>query len=73
MYIKIIMKYHLIYAKMARIKNTEKDFPGGLVVNNLLCNARHAGLIPDGGTKIPHGATKSPYTSKKISIATKIN
>ena len=64
---KIIMKYHLIYAKMARIKNTE-DFPGGLVVNNLLCNARHASLIPDGGTKIPHGAGRLSLSHNQRSL-----
>ena len=53
---------------MARIKNTEKDFPGGLVVNNLLCNARHAGLIPDGGTKIPHGAGQLSLSHNQRSL-----
>ena len=32
------------------------DFPGGLVVKNLPCNAREVGLIPGRGTKIPHAA-----------------
>ena len=30
------------------------DFPGGLVVENLPCNAWHPGLIPGWGTKISH-------------------
>ena len=34
--------------------NTDKrDFPGGLVVNNLPCNAGDASSIPGWGTKIP--------------------
>ena len=31
-----------------------KDFPGGPVVKNLLCNAGDAGSIPSQGTKISH-------------------
>ena len=33
---------------------TRRDFPGGPVVKNPLCNARDVGSIPDGGTRIPH-------------------
>ena len=29
------------------------DFPGGLGIKNLPCNAGDAGLIPGQGTKIP--------------------
>ena len=32
------------------------DFPGGLVVKSLACNARDSGSIPGQGTKIPHAA-----------------
>ena len=37
-----------------------RDFPGGPVVKNPLCNAGDASLIPGQGTKIPHagGVTK---------------
>jgi len=31
-----------------------RDFPGGPVVKNPLCNARDMGSIPDRGTRIPH-------------------
>ena len=33
-----------------------RDFPGGPVVKNPPSNARDAGLIPGGRTKIPHAA-----------------
>ena len=38
-------------------QNTEernRDFPGGLVVKNLSCNAGHVGSISGQGTKIPY-------------------
>ena len=31
-----------------------RDFPGGPVVKNLLCNVRNVGLIPGRETGIPH-------------------
>ena len=34
--------------------NSFRDFPGGPVVKNLLCNAGDVGSIPGQGTKIPH-------------------
>ena len=33
-----------------------RDFPGGPVVKNLLCNAGDVGTIPGQGTKIPHAS-----------------
>ena len=35
-------------------KDSCGDFPGGLVVENLPCNAEDMGSIPGLGTKIPH-------------------
>ena len=37
-------------------KETNRDFPGGPVVNNLPYNAGDKGSIPGQGTKIPHAA-----------------
>ena len=33
-----------------------RDFPGGLVVKSLLCNASEKGSIPGQGTEIPPAA-----------------
>ena len=63
------MKYHLAYAKMARIKDTERDFPGCLEVNNLLCNA---GLIPDRRTKIPRGAGQLILSHNQRSLCAEV-
>ena len=35
-------------------KNLEEDFPDGPVAEDLPCNARDMGSVPDLGTKIPH-------------------
>ena len=58
------------------------DFPGGLGIKNLPCNAGDAGLIPGQGTKMPHAreqltpctATKEPehHSLKSPRAATKI-
>ena len=32
------------------------DFPGGLVVNSLPCNAGDTSSMPDQGTEIPHAS-----------------
>ena len=45
--VKIREFYHLI-------NNLDVDFPGGLVVKNLPCNAGKVGSIPGQGTKITH-------------------
>ena len=37
-----------------------KDFPGGPVVKNPLCNAEDPSLTPDQGTKIPHAVATEP-------------
>ena len=37
-------------------ENTYRDFPGGPVVKNLLCNAVDVDSIPGQGTKIPHAS-----------------
>ena len=45
-------------------KETNRDFPGGPVVNNLPYNAGDAGSIPSQGTKIPHAMGQlSPCTT----------
>ena len=44
-----------------------RDFPGGPMVKNLLCNAGDTGLIPGRGTKIPHAVRQlSPHSTMKI-------
>ena len=43
--------------------NSFRDFPGGPVVKNLLCNTGDVGSIPGQGTKIPH-------VSKQLSLPT---
>ena len=40
-----------------------RDFPGGPVVKNPLCNAEDVGLIPGQGTKIPHVGVAAKPTS----------
>ena len=45
--VKIREFYHLI-------NNLDVDFPGGLVVKNLPCNAGKVGSIPGQGMKITH-------------------
>ena len=37
-------------------ENTYRDFPGGPVVKNPLCNAVDTASIPGQGTKIPHAS-----------------
>ena len=39
-----------------QVRAGQRDFPGGPVVKNLLCNAGDIGLIPGQGTKIPHAS-----------------
>ena len=41
------------YTKILKCENEERDFPGGLVVKILLCNAGDVGWIPDQEAKIP--------------------
>ena len=38
------------------LKELDRDFPGGPVVENSPCSAGDTGLIPGQGTKIPHAA-----------------
>ena len=49
-------------------------FSGGLVVENLSCNAGDAGLIPGWETRIPHamGQLSLRATSRSSCIATKL-
>ena len=37
-------------------QNTFRDFPGGLVIKNPLCNTGDVGSIPGQGSRIPHAA-----------------
>ena len=42
-----------------------RDFPGGPLVKNLLCNSGDVGLIPDKGTKISHVVCRHPKMKQK--------
>ena len=47
-----------------------RDFPGGPVVKNPLCNPGYMGLIPGLGNKIPHAAGQlSPCATTKTIAA----
>ena len=47
------------------------DFPGGLLVKNLLSNAEGVGLIPGQGAKIPHALwTKQTLKKRRSNIVT---
>lgn len=52
-----------MFAMSYSLEENYLDLPGGLVVNNLLCNARDAGPIPGLRTKIPRtkGQQESLY------------
>ena len=54
---KIINK--LIKTIISSIKHLQWDFPGGLIVKNLPCNAGDTGLINGWGSKIPY-TTEQP-------------
>ena len=47
--IKTTMRYHLTLVRMAVIKKSTRDFPGGAVVKNLPTNAGDTGSSPGPG------------------------
>ena len=59
--VKIREFYHLI-------NNLDVDFPGGLVVKNLPCNAGKVGSIPGQGTKITHAVEQLSLLSLRATI-----
>ena len=62
MQIKTTMRYHLKPVRMAIIKRSTRDFPGGPVVKNLPSNAGDVGSITGQGIKIPHATGQlSPH------------
>ena len=62
MQIKTTMRYHLKPVRMAIIKRSTRDFPGGPVVKNLPSNAGDVGSITGQGIKITHATGQlSPH------------
>ena len=47
--IKTTMRYHVTPIRMATIKKTDRDFPGGVVVKNPPANAGDTGWSPGPG------------------------
>ena len=59
--VKICEFYHLI-------NNLDVDFPGGLVVKNLPCNAGKVGSIPGQETKITHAVEQLSPCAQLLSL-----
>ena len=61
-----------------QVRAGQRDFPGGPVVKNLLCNAGDIGLIPGQGTKIPHAPicflwkVCSIFSSESLALVTSL-
>ena len=51
-----MLQLPIFWTKQMVLKSNSRDFPGGLMVKNLPCNARNTGWIPGQKTKVPHAA-----------------